>query len=108
MDALITVLPGDGIGYEVTQSGRDVLDAIARSHGHNFRYEEQLIGGAAIDATGDPLPPDTRASCLESDAVLMGAVGGPQWSDPNAAVTTRAGPTRRFGRCWVFLRICGR
>ena len=91
MDALITLLPGDGIGPEVTRAGRAVLDALARSHGHEFRYDEQLIGGAAIDATGDPLPPATQASCLDSDAVLMGAVGGPRWSDPNAPVRPEQG-----------------
>ena len=105
MDALITVLPGDGIGQEVTQAGCDVLDAIAQSHGHNFRYEEQLIGGVAIDAVGDPLPADTRASCLDSDAVLMGAVGGPKWSDPNAAVRPEQGMLQIRSLLGVFANL---
>lgn len=91
MQALITLLPGDGIGPEVVASGRAVLDAIAKRHGHEFRYREALAGGAAIDATGHPLPDDTIAACLESDAVLLGAVGGPKWSDPNAPVRPEQG-----------------
>jgi len=91
LQALITLLPGDGIGPEVVASGRAVLDAIAKRHGHEFRYREALAGGAAIDATGHPLPDDTIAACLESDAVLLGAVGGPKWSDPNAPVRPEQG-----------------
>lgn len=91
MEALITLLPGDGIGPEVTASARHVLEAIAKRHGHRFTFSEQLIGGAAIDAAGDPLPPSTIASCRESDAVFLGAVGGPQWSDPNATVRPEQG-----------------
>jgi 3-isopropylmalate dehydrogenase len=84
-------LPGDGIGPEVTLGARSVLEAVASKYGHNLRFSEQLIGGAAIDAIGNPLPPDTVASCRESQAVLLGAVGGPQWSDPNAAVRPEQG-----------------
>ncbi len=91
MEALITLLPGDGVGPEVTAAARDVLDMIANRHGHRFTFNEQLIGGAAIDACGDPLPPLTVASCRESDAVFLGAVGGPKWSDPNAAVRPEQG-----------------
>jgi 3-isopropylmalate dehydrogenase len=61
-----------------------VLQQIASRFGHNFEIRERLIGGAAIDGVGDPLPPNTVATCLESDAVLLGAVGGPAWSDPTA------------------------
>jgi 3-isopropylmalate dehydrogenase len=64
---------------------------VASKYGHNFRIEEALIGGAAIDATGSPLPDDTIDSCKESDAVLLGAVGGPKWSDPNATVRPEQG-----------------
>ncbi|MGB5246899.1 MAG: 3-isopropylmalate dehydrogenase [Woeseia sp.] len=91
MDALITVLAGDGIGPEVALSARRVLLAIAERYGHTFTFSEQLIGGAAIEAIGNPLPPDSVASCRESHAVLLGAVGGPQWSDPNAAVRPEQG-----------------
>ena len=88
---MITLLPGDGIGPEVTTAARTVLETIASKHGHRFSFTEQLIGGAAIDAVGDPLPPDTIANCQDCDAVLLGAVGGPKWSDPNAAVRPEQG-----------------
>ena len=91
MEALITLLPGDGIGPEVTAGARAVLEKIARDFGHRFEFREELIGGAAIDATGAPLPPSTVEHCEASDAVLLGAVGGPQWSDPNAAVRPEQG-----------------
>ena len=91
MEALITLLPGDGIGPEVTRCARDVLDAVAQRFAHRFEFREALIGGAAIDATGEPLPAPTVESCQASDAVLLGAVGGPKWSDPNAAVRPEQG-----------------
>ena len=91
MDALITLLPGDGIGPEVAAAGRVVLERIAELHGHRFTFSEQFIGGAAIDECGEPLPADTLASCKDSDAVLLGAVGGPRWSDPNAPVRPEQG-----------------
>jgi len=91
MEALITLLPGDGIGPEVAAAGRQVLERIADRHGHGFRFSEQLMGGAAIDACGDPLPADTVAACKDSDAALLGAVGGPKWSDPNAPVRPEQG-----------------
>lgn len=75
----IAVIPGDGIGPEVVNSTRLVLDAIAGKFGHDFEYTELLAGGIAIDATGEPLPSATIASAKKSDAVLLGAVGGPQW-----------------------------
>ena len=91
MEALITLLPGDGIGPDVTACGRQVLDVIADKYGHAFEYREELIGGAAIDALGDPLPPATVDSCAAADAVLLGAVGGPKWSDPNAKIRPEQG-----------------
>lgn len=68
-----------------------MLQHIGESGAYRFRISEQLIGGAAIDATGNPCPASTLASCLESDAVLLGAVGGPKWSDPNATVRPEQG-----------------
>ena len=94
MEALITLLPGDGIGPEVTSAAHRVLKEVAERHGHTFEYKVELIGGAAIDASGDPLPAQTIASCEKSDAVLLGAVGGPKWSDPNAAVRPEQGLLR--------------
>ncbi|OYX35187.1 MAG: 3-isopropylmalate dehydrogenase [Brevundimonas subvibrioides] len=75
----IVLLPGDGVGPEVTAAAKAVLGVIGDFYGHRFDFAEHLIGGAAIDATGDPLPPETTAACLAADGVLLGAVGGPQW-----------------------------
>jgi len=91
MEALIVLLPGDGIGPEVTAAARAVLEALAAKRGHTFRFQEALIGGSAIDACGEPLPPATIASCQASDAVLLGAVGGPKWDDPDASVRPEQG-----------------
>ncbi|KPN16663.1 3-isopropylmalate dehydrogenase [Xanthomonas sp. Mitacek01] len=91
MHADIVVLPGDGIGPEVTAAAVDVLQAVATRYGHRFSLHQHLIGGAAIDATGKPLPDDTLAAARDADAVLLGAVGGPKWSDPNATVRPEQG-----------------
>ncbi|WP_330946525.1 3-isopropylmalate dehydrogenase [Thermomonas sp. LB-4] len=91
MHANIVVLPGDGIGPEVTAAATEVLRAVATRYGHDFRFREQLIGGAAIDATGSALPDDTLAAARAADAILLGAVGGPKWSDPNAKVRPEQG-----------------
>jgi len=89
--AHITTLPGDGIGPEVVAVGVDVLREVANQHDHQFTFEEALIGGSAIDATGSPLPKATLEACRRADAVLMGAVGGPKWSDPTADVRPEQG-----------------
>ncbi len=91
MEALITLLPGDGIGPEVIASARRLLDVVAERYGHDFSFHEELIGGAAIDTTGEPLPEQTVARCQDAHAVLLGAVGGPKWSDPNAGVRPEQG-----------------
>lgn len=91
MRAEIAVLPGDGIGPEVIDAALDVLHAVAKRHGHQFVEQRCLIGGAAIDATGEALPADTLAACRRADAVLLGAVGGPKWSDPKAPVRPEQG-----------------
>jgi len=91
MKALIAVLPGDGIGPEVTAEAVRGLAATADTFGHEFRFEQGLLGGAAIDATGQPLPPETLALCRSADAILMGAVGGPKWSAPDAPVRPEQG-----------------
>lgn len=91
MQARIVVLGGDGIGPEVTREGVRVLEAIAKRFQHEFQFEEHLIGGAAIDATQSPLPASTVSACGSADAVLLGAVGGPKWSDPNAKVRPEQG-----------------
>src|SRR5499433_411415 len=75
----IAVLPGDGIGQEVTPEAVRVLRAIGRRAGATFEFADALIGGAAIDDGGRPLPPETLALCRKADAILFGAVGGPRW-----------------------------
>jgi 3-isopropylmalate dehydrogenase len=91
MRAQIVTLPGDGVGPEVTAAAVAVLDAVAAHFDHHFHFEEQLIGGCAIDATGEPLPKASLEACKAADAVLLGAVGGPKWSDPNAPVRPEQG-----------------
>lgn len=82
-----------------------MLQRIAASHGHRFDFAEQLIGGAAIDATGNPVPADTLASCRDSNAILLGAVGGPKWSDPNAAVRPEQGLLALRAELGVFANL---
>ena len=91
MIARIAVLPGDGIGPEVTAQACHVLRAVETRWRHDFHLEEALIGGTAIDVTGEPLPPSTLALAHASDAVLLGAVGGPKWDDPAASVRPEQG-----------------
>ncbi len=98
MQAQIALLPGDGIGVDVTREGRKVLEAISKEYGHEFYFEELMIGGCAIDNEGDPLPSETLKACRRADAVLLGAVGGPKWDDPNAHVRPEQGLLRlRYG-----------
>ena len=88
----IALLPGDGIGPEVTAQAKKVLDAIALQFQHSFEYKEALIGAVAIDETGLALPQETIDICLDSDAILFGAVGHPKYDkDPNAKVRPEQG-----------------
>ncbi len=88
----ILIVPGDGIGQEVTQVGKLVLDKIAEKYGHQFNYDEALIGHVAIEATGNPLPDETLEKMKVSDAVLFGAVGHPKYdNDPSAKVRPEQG-----------------
>jgi 3-isopropylmalate dehydrogenase len=91
MKASIVLLPGDGIGPEVVAEGHAVLTAVAHAFGHDFTFAEHLMGGIAIDAHGDPLPPATLEACRASSAVLLGAVGGPKWDDPRAKTRPERG-----------------
>ncbi len=91
MKATITVLPGDGIGVEVTDKAVAVLSKIATIYNHEFIFHDALMGGIAIDKTGNPLPDETIKLCEQSDAILLGAVGGPKWSDPTASVRPEQG-----------------
>ena len=91
MNAKIVLLPGDGIGPEVTREAELLIKAVAQIHGIDIEMQSGLIGGAAVDATGDPLPEESLAVCREADAVILGAVGGPKWSDPDAKVRPEQG-----------------
>ena len=105
MEAVITLLPGDGIGPDVTKCAHEVLDVVATKYAHSFKFDTQLIGGAAIDAAGDPLPPATIASCETADAVFLGAVGGPKWSDPNAGIRPEQGLLKLRAILGVFANL---
>jgi 3-isopropylmalate dehydrogenase len=84
IEASIVLLPGDGVGPEIMAATRHVVDAVAVAFSHSFSAQELLIGGAAIDAHGTPLRQRDLDTCREADAVLLGAIGGPKWDDPNA------------------------
>lgn len=81
MRKTIALIPGDGIGPDVVREAVSVLDVVARRYGHEFTYRDVVAGGAAIDRFGSPLPQEQLDVCLSSDAVLLGAVGGPKWDD---------------------------
>ncbi len=87
----ITVLRGDGIGPEIVDECIKVLDKAGEKYGFKFEYNDQLLGGCAIDATGVPYPKETEAACKASDAVLLGAVGGPKWDTQPGSNRPEAG-----------------
>ncbi len=91
MEFNLAVLPGDGIGPEVVNEGIKVLQTIGTRFGHTFNLHHDLIGGIAIDQTGEALTKDTLRLCKKCDAVLLGAVGGPKWDDPLAKVRPEDG-----------------
>jgi len=92
MEKKITVINGDGIGPEVTAQSIKVLQAVANTYGHQFSYDYALMGADAIDKTGSPLPKETVDSCLQSDAILFGAIGDPRFdNDPSAKVRPEQG-----------------
>jgi 3-isopropylmalate dehydrogenase len=91
MKAKIVTLPGDGVSPEIMVEAVKALEKVARLYGHDFEFEEALVGGAAIDATGNPLPPETVAACQQSDGVLLGAVGDPKYDDPRSPVRPEQG-----------------
>ncbi len=105
MQATITVLPGDGIGPEITTIAVSLLKDIAARGGHTFTFQEALFGGCAIDATGDSFPPETVKLCESADAVLLGAVGGPKWSDPSAKVRPEQGLLRLRAHFGLFANL---
>lgn len=103
----LAVLPGDGIGPEITRQAVKVMKAVAARFGHQFEFTEGLLGGAAYDATGHPLPQETLDLCFASDAVLMGAVGGPKWDNLPVHLRPEAGallPLRKELELYANLR----
>lgn len=105
MKARIAVIGGDGIGPEVTAEAVRVLRRVAQHRGHDFTLTEKPFGGIAIDQTGDPLPADTLSECLAADAVLLGAIGGPKWSDPKAKVRPEQGLLRLRKELGVYANL---
>ena len=91
MRATIAVLPGDGIGPEIMAEAEGLLNDLAALGAHQFELVRRPIGGAAIDALGQPLPSTTLAACRQADAILLGAVGGPKWDDPGASIRPEQG-----------------
>lgn len=106
MEKKIAVILGDGIGPEVTQQSIKVLNAIAHRYGHAFHYEYGLMGADAIDKTGNPLPDETIATCLASDAILFGAIGHPKYdNDPTAKVRPEQGLLKLRKELQLFANI---
>ncbi|MFT6054151.1 MAG: 3-isopropylmalate dehydrogenase [Roseivirga sp.] len=102
----IGMLPGDGIGPEVVAEGRKVLDAIASKFDHTFEYEYALVGAAAIDETGNPLPDETLAVCKRADVFLFGAIGHPKYdNDPSAKVRPEQGLLKLRKELGLFANI---
>ncbi len=104
-----TYLPGDGIGPEVGEAAMKVLNAVAIKYGHTLEPEFHLVGGAAIDALGEPLPEDTFESCERTGAILLGAVGGPKWDHLKGADRPELGsllPLRKDLNLYANIRPC--
>jgi 3-isopropylmalate dehydrogenase len=95
MSRKILVLPGDGIGPEITAEAVRVLEALNKD-GLNLEISTGLLGGCAVDATGEPYPAETRAKAEAADAVLLGAVGGPKWDTLPGLAGRQAGSARRY------------
>jgi 3-isopropylmalate dehydrogenase len=91
MNFNLVVLPGDGVGPEVVAEAVKVLQAVGKKYGHRFDLDERLVGGAAIDTEGVAVSAETLKRCRKSDAVLLGAVGGPKWDDPLVRVRPEDG-----------------
>ena len=105
MEANIVILPGDGIGPEVTTEASRVLNAIAAQYGHTFHFSQHLLGGCSIDQHGTALTEATLNACKQADAVLLGAVGGPKWDNPNAKVRPEQGLLRLRKGLGVFANL---
>src|SRR3954469_10622594 len=91
IEASLVLLAGDGVGPEIVDATKSVLRAVETAFGHSFKTDELLIGGAAIDAYGTPLRAEDLDACRKADGVLLGAIGGPKWDDPNAKTRPELG-----------------
>ncbi len=91
MKAQIAMLPGDGIGPEVVAAAGQVLERVGHRFGHEIEQDTFLVGGCAIDQCGTPLPDETLQGCMQAEAILLGAVGGPKWDDPAASMRPEQG-----------------
>jgi len=106
MNYTIALLAGDGIGPEVTAEAVKVSNAIAKKFGHELNWKPALTGAAAIDAVGDPYPPETHEVCASSDAVLFGAIGLPRFdNDPSAKVRPEQGLLRMRKQLGLFANV---
>src|SRR5215467_479571 len=105
MKATITTLPGDGIGPEVVGIAVAMLKEISSIYNHEITFKEALFGGCAIDTTGDSFPPETVKACESADAVLLGAVGMPKYSDPAAKVRPEQGLLRLRSHFGLFANL---
>lgn len=106
MDLKIAVLPGDGIGPEISEQGVAVMTAVCEKFGHNVSYDYALCGAAAIDAVGDPFPEDTYQKCMAADAVLFSSVGDPKYdNDPTAKVRPEQGLLAMRKKLGLFANI---
>ncbi|MEO6079859.1 MAG: isocitrate/isopropylmalate family dehydrogenase, partial [Steroidobacteraceae bacterium] len=105
MKATITVLGGDGIGPEVTREAVRALQKVAQLFGHEFALTERDFGGIAIDNHNDPLPAATLESCLNADAILLGAIGGPKWSATDAKLRPETGLLRLRRELGVYANL---
>ena len=106
MNKTIAVLPGDGIGSEITEQAVKVLKTIANLYSYNFIFEYGLIGADAIDKTGNPLPDETLALCKRADAILFGAIGTPKYdNDPNAKIRPEQGLLRMRKELGLYANI---
>lgn len=101
MNKNVAVIRGDGIGPEIVEQAISVLDRAAELFGHNFSYTDVDMGGCAIDKWGDPLPQEMLERCVNSDSVLLGAVGGDKWNDVPGYMRPEKG-LLRLRSAWVF------
>lgn len=105
MEKTIALIPGDGIGPDVVGEAVKVLDSVAKKYNHKFNYRNVIAGGCAIDKFGEPLPKEQLDICKTSDAVLLGAVGGPKWDNVDPSIRPEKGLLALRGGLKVFANL---